>query len=80
MKQGIRSLVVVAVIAALSGCTRVPDLEKTSKNEVSPEKISYFKDPRTDICFASVASRTTNTFLVVSIATVPCEKVEKLLN
>jgi hypothetical protein len=41
--------------------------------------ITYFKDPKTGICFASINSNSYAAQQVVSITTVPCEKVSQFL-
>lgn len=54
--------------------------DSTVKNsKEASDRITYFKDERTGICFAQVTSRTKDSYTVTSIATVDCEKVKHLL-
>ena len=49
-----------------------------SQDEMS-NSISYFKDKRTNVCFASTYSTSYNGFEIVSITCVPCENVKHLI-
>lgn len=59
------------LIICISGCTMTKDVTFPTDN------ISYFKDERTNICFARLGSQVEG-YVAVSISEVPCEKVEKL--
>jgi hypothetical protein len=50
---------------------------KSSKDAAS--RITYFKDERTGLCFGQVVSSTADGWVVTSITTVPCEKVDSLI-
>jgi hypothetical protein len=68
----------VAVIGAmlfLAGCEG-GDAPRAAAARMN---IVYSQDPRTGLCFASVLSLTYSGYGVISITSVPCEKVEKLL-
>lgn len=71
-------------LIALAGCNN--DYVHNSSNKISKEDsiynmygpITYFKDTRTGLCFASILSR--NSYGgIVSITTVPCDSVKKFL-
>lgn len=47
--------------------------------EFAEEKITYFADERTGLCFAMIASYTHNAQYVYSITEVPCDKVDKFI-
>lgn len=49
-----------------------------SQDEIS-NSIFYFKDKRTNVCFASIYSITKDGYQVVSITHVPCENVKHLI-
>ena len=50
-----------------------------SSNEEADERISYFKDARSKLCFAQISSTSSNGYKVVSITCVPCDSVKNLL-
>ncbi len=43
------------------------------------ENMVYSRDSRSDLCFGSVTSQTSDLFWVVSVTNVPCERVEHLI-
>lgn len=43
------------------------------------ENLTYFKDPSTNLCFATINSSDRYGFKVVSITCVPCDSVKHLL-
>ena len=63
------------VVLAQVNCT---DVRKTgvSDQEVT-SSIGYVRDPRSGICFATLASRTYYGYEVVSFTEVTCEKVPR---
>lgn len=74
--------VMVILSSALSGCGVSPD--EVRKGEFDPGKVAYFKDVRTEICFAVVSYNRVDTGgkigSGISIAAVPCSpKVESIL-
>ena len=50
-----------------------------TEDTIIQKEISYFKDKRTNLCFASVYSTSYNGYEVVSITHVPCENVKHLI-
>lgn len=66
----------VILVLLFAGCGQ-------SNTEVEPEEVkenmTYFRDDRTGLCFASVNSRTYNAYSVTSISCVPCDSVKHLL-
>ncbi len=65
----------IVMFLCIIGCqvNNVPDNGKII------ESISYFKDTRTNLCFASVNSATYGGNQVVSITNVPCKNVENFI-
>ena len=61
------------VLAALmmAGCA-MPSRLSDSAGKGTMEKLRYFRDERTGLCFAVVSSTTNKLYEVVSIANVPC--------
>ena len=53
--------------------------QKTSKTNVTniDENLSYFKDNKTNLCFASISSTTSNNWKIISITYVPCDSLTK---
>ena len=74
MKKIIATIVLGVLMAS---CNQ----QLTSQPKVNGVKtnITYFKDERTHLCFASINSQTTNLFLVTSIACVPCDSINNLI-
>jgi hypothetical protein len=50
----------------------------TSDNQDVKNSISYFKDERTGLCFASINSSTYTGYKVTSITCVPCDSLKKV--
>jgi hypothetical protein len=69
-----KKLVLFLLILGIYGCDN-----SVETSDDASKRITYFKDKRTGICFAQIESLTNNSGNIVSIATVPCEKVEKYL-
>jgi hypothetical protein len=62
------------VLATMCSCTKSQDLDSTTaQNAVA--KITYVKDSRTNFCFATVGNRSYGTYVIVSIAHVPCDSI-----
>jgi len=76
MKKILISLVVVMSLA-LSSCS----VNSSEIDNFDTNKISYYKDVRTGICYAVVASRKTGDMSEsgLGMTVVPCDKVEKYL-
>lgn len=74
MKRTFLLLTIITLVGCSGGNS--PDWD-TAK--ATAQNIMYSKDARSGLCFGSVISRTYYGFKVVSIAHVPCEKVEHLL-
>ena len=71
----INFLFLLSFVLILSSCQT-----NTPTNVVNViDYITYFKDPKTGICFASINSNSYAGQQVVSITTVPCEKVSQFL-
>ena len=69
-----KKLLLIFVVLILTSCTTT--IETTDEN--IPSKITYWKDKRTSLCFASLHSL--NTYGgVVSITNVPCTKEVEIL-
>ncbi len=72
MSRWSKSLAVLAVLV-LDGCG--PRAMGPHEANQAASSIRYIKDPKTGLCFAAIAQDTYNGYPVVSIATVPCERV-----
>jgi hypothetical protein len=70
-----KTVLILLLLAATSGCQQnsIPNTTKL------PDKIVYFKDERTGICFAAVNSSTEKGSRITSFTTVDCEKVKDFL-
>ena len=73
MKMFLAIVMISCIIGCYGQVNDVPD------NNRIIESISYFKDYRTNLCFASVCSRTYGGSEVVSITNVPCKNVENFI-
>ena len=74
-----RKYILILMIGLLFGCS-----SKTGKvRNIDPDDIVYFKDDRTDICYAIIGSKQGDDWLnestSIGFTIVPCEKVEKYL-
>lgn len=68
-------LLLIFIMAALSSCG-----PQTSEYTISdPKDITYFKDDRTKLCFASLSSYSYGMNQVASISCVPCDSVKHLI-
>lgn len=65
---------ILFMLLILGGCTMVAPSTKDAQREVI-NSIRYVKDLKTGLCFATVESNNGNFGGIVSIATVPCERV-----
>ena len=76
MKKILISLVTVMVIG-LSSC----DVNSEKMENFEPHDITYYKDSRTGICYAVVASRTSGSTdqTGLGMTVVPCDKVKDYL-
>ena len=70
-----KTVLILLLLAASSGCQHntIPNTNNLSN------KIVYFKDERTGICFAAINSATEKGSRITSFTTVDCEKVKDLL-
>jgi hypothetical protein len=78
MKRVFITLGAVAILV-LSSCA-----SKTGKvGKIDPNDVTYFQDPRTDICYAIIGAKSGDDFAnqstSIGLACVPCEQVEKYL-
>jgi hypothetical protein len=65
--------IALVVLATICSCTKPQDLNSTAaQNAVA--KIIDVKDPRTNLCFATVGNRS-YAYVIVSIAYVPCDSI-----
>lgn len=73
-KTSILSFIVLLSLLILASCDHVETTVDTSAetNAKIVNSIVYIKDPKTDICFATVGSRGYLNFISMSISTVPC--------
>jgi len=67
------------IILILLSITLISCNAEVSTSEEVKDRITYFKDDRTGLCFAQISSFTHSGFYTVSIATVPCDSVENFL-
>lgn len=66
---------VLTVAALLGGCNPVTTTSSPDFVSDAVKDITYFKDVQHDLCFAMIQSASYGLNNIVSIATVPCEKV-----
>ncbi len=73
--------VLIMAVMLLCSCTMVSAPSESTTRSVA-QKMVYFKDYKTDLCFATTVSVLSNDFSnVVSITCVPCnQKVDSLIN
>lgn len=74
-------LSMLAITAALLGCSVNPSEMPKNYAKDAANKMVYARDNRTGLCFGFVASRKTGTFSSSGLGAtlVPCEKVENYL-
>jgi len=70
-KQSLLLLVIPAVVAALALLTTGCGATDPAASDIAAH-LTYFRDPKTHLCFAAVGSRTYGAYTVTSITTVPC--------
>lgn len=71
----------IAIIMIVFGVLFVSCSSKTGKvGKINPNDISYFKDPRTGLCFAIIGAKDGSNVLdestSIGMACVPCEAIE----
>jgi hypothetical protein len=69
----------IAVLLSVTACTPSPVHMSSKDMKELIGQIQYAKDPRTGICFASIASMGSDGYSHLSITEVPCGKVEDFL-
>lgn len=65
----------VLVHLSITGCEEKAAAEAINK----PEKVEYFKDKSTGLCFAKIVSETVYSHYVTSITCVPCDSIKNQL-
>lgn len=73
-----RHLLLIIAVLALIGCAQTATPKQDSAFATEAD-IRYFKDSRVNLCYATVATSNGHFGYIVSIANVPCEKVEALI-
>jgi hypothetical protein len=71
MKQLFLTVLTFLCFSACEEPNKTTDIE--TKHD-STQRISYFKDPHTNLCFAKISSWTYGRFYVVSFTCVPCTR------
>lgn len=71
MKKILIALVLGIILISCQGTS-------ASNNEKIVDRITYFKDPKTGLCFAAINSDTYGFNKVTSITYVPCDSLKKL--
>lgn len=51
---------------------------KINSAKAAQENITYFQDPKTNLCFAQITSYSYGGHTLISIACVPCDSLVKL--
>jgi hypothetical protein len=69
-----KKIITILILVALTGC----QMSSTTDNTSVTNDLTYFKDPKTGLCFASIGSIEGNGRIIVSIACVPCDSVDSL--
>ena len=73
-----KSILIIALLACLVSCKKVTKIDSDTK-----AAITYFKDDRTGLCFASVnveSNTQGGTVTSTSITNVPCDSVKNYLD
>jgi hypothetical protein len=65
--------IIVALFLLLTACQNTHP-----SGPINQTDIRYIKDPRTGLCFATLASDSYGFYTVVSITLVPCQDAEKV--
>lgn len=68
--------IIIALVLLLSGC----GVNTSSNIDVKGTDLRYFKDPRTDMCYAIVASRKTGSFDTTGLGMTNVECTQEVLN
>lgn len=63
---------VVLIFLCFCGCEEPNRTTNINTINTAKHQISYFKDPYTNLCFATLSSRTYRGSIVVSFTCVPC--------
>jgi len=72
-----KTLVVILALL-MGGCYQTQPIALSSEQGKSmANEIRYVKDDRAGLCFATITSATYVGFQVISIATIPCERMPK---
>lgn len=69
-----KKLILFFAVIMLASC-QMNDITDNSK---IIENITYFKDERTGLCFASVNSHSYGANVITSITCVPCDSLKKI--
>lgn len=72
--KNMRIIIIILVCLIIFGCSGTVTLPTKPT-----ETITYFKDDRTNLCFAQLGSNSKDLYTITSISNVPCEKVEQYL-
>jgi hypothetical protein len=74
-------LVLLVSMFFVLGCSVEPSKVKDGHAKKMAQKITYFKDHRTGLCYGVIATRKTmrTSQSGMGMTTVPCEQVEKVL-
>jgi hypothetical protein len=72
-----KKLLLLIYLIILSSCS----VNTSSNIDVKGKDLKYFKDTRTNLCYAIVASRKSGSFDTtgLGVTCVPCEKVKHLI-
>lgn len=69
-----KKLILFFAVIMLASC----QINDTTDNSKIIENITYFKDERTKLCFASVNSYSYGSRVITSITCVPCDSLKKI--
>lgn len=69
-----KKLILVCALLMLVSC----QMNESTDNAQVQNYLTYFKDPRTGLCFASINSSTYGGNRVTSITCVPCDSLKKI--
>lgn len=69
-----RITLMLVVALALCGCTQ-PQTINPGDGDNAISKITYSKDPKTGICFALLGSTGYSGYVIISLTTIPCDKM-----
>lgn len=73
-----RILYLLLIGVILAACTEASS-KRHLDNQQAESEVTYFEDPKTNLCFAQASSQSYLGYNITSITCVPCEAIRELL-